>query len=105
MSLWVSRGETEEEFAQTKEFLDPDSILRDAYFQVFQTGRHQSGRDVSSGAGSREDHQKCGTSGYGEGTVEAVPDPLCGDGEAEVLLEETKEIGRMEYLLGHDERL
>ena len=57
-----------------------DSILRDAYFQVFQTGRHQSGRDVSSGAGSREDHQKCGTSGYGEGTVEAVPDPLCGTG-------------------------
>ena len=65
-------GETEEEFAQTKEFLDR--------FQVFQTGRYQSGRDVSPGAGSRENHKKRRTSGYGEGTVEAVPDPLCGTG-------------------------
>ena len=58
----------------------PDSILRDAYFQVFQTGRHQSGRDASPGAGSGKDSQKCRASGYGEGTVEAVSGTLPGAG-------------------------
>ena len=72
-------GETEEVYAD-KAIFRQDSILRDAYFQVFQAGRYQSGRDVSPGAGSRENHKKRRTSGYGERAVEAIPGALSGQG-------------------------
>ena len=78
-----------------------DSILRDAYFQVFQAGRYQSGRDVSPGAGSRENHKKRENFWLWRKSSRSEFRAHYLGREAEVLLEEIKELDGVEYLLGH----
>ena len=71
-------GETDEEFAETKKFLETVAFLRDACIQIFETGGGTGGQDAGPGAGAGKDEAERRASGPGEGDVKGVPGLLPG---------------------------